>query len=602
MVQRDIQLAEIAFARILIPFILGILIGEQMNTSKLTSWILFSTIISLTLLTLVNILYLKIKAYKFKAAIGLATGLTITLTGTLCYHSNKFLFHIDKKKYKHKKYIKITVTDEPIFRKKVWRFRAAESQLMVAIKVQDSASLKIEYGDQLIIPIQSKDITGVLNPAEFDYKTWLARQKIYHQTFLQQAQIIKLHRNLGNRIQAYAFKLRRAQVDFYRKVIKDKDCFSIAATLVLGYRAELAQDTFNVYAKTGTIHVLSVSGMHVGLIYIIIDKILFFMKGRRWLSAFKAIIIITLIWFYALLTGFSPSVLRSAVMLSAFILAKLLKRHSNSYNIISFAAFCLLVYDPFLIWDVGFQLSFLAVLGLIYLQPIIRQCYQVKNKWLDKLWSAIAMSTAAQMATYPLSIYYFHQFPVYFLICNLFIIVPSALLMYLGIFMLIFRIEALAPAFEWLVKFMNTGLGMIAKIPLANITGIWINPTQFFLLSIALFLLIYALKHQLKQLLFVSLLLFLIFQSSLSYQKYQAKHQKLIICFGLPKNYALALISGTKAILITDLDSGQRDFLNHVKPALEQYKIVEIKFKNANKTGLHPSILKKIKASLIPIH
>lgn len=604
---QTIHPAEIAFTRILSPFALGILIADRIEISGLPKYLLCGIIGLIILLIAINLGYLKIKAYQYKGILGVITAITLTLTGSWCYYLNKSIFKSDSELDIKKEYLKIMVTNEPIFRKNIWRFKAAESrekntELMVAVKVQDSAAVSIEYGDQFIIPNQTKPIPAPLNPAEFDYKLWLSRQHVCRQIFLNQHQVIKLRNNSGNPIQAYALKLRKAQVDFYRKIIRDDDCFSIATTLILGYRADLSQETFDIYSKTGTIHVLSVSGMHVGLVYIIINWALFFMKGKRWLSILKITITISLIWFYALLTGLSPSVLRSAVMLSVFILAKLLNRHSNSYNIISFAGFCLLLYEPFLIWDVGFQLSFLAVLGLIYLQPIIQKSWQPHNKWINKLWSAVAMSTAAQIATYPLSIYYFHQFPVYFLISNLFIILPSALMMYMGIFILVLRIEALGPVFEWLIRFMTTGLDQITTIPLANITGIWISQTQLILLSLALFTLIEAWKCRRKKQLFAALSLFLIFQGSLSYQKLRARQQKLIICFSLTKNYAVALISGTKATLITDLEPGQRDFNYHIKPALDQYKILKTTFKDANKTGLKPSILKKIKASLTPIN
>lgn len=604
---KNIHPAEIAFTRILIPFALGILIADRLEISGLSKYFLSATIGLLVLLIAINLGYLKIKAYQHKGLLGLMMAVTLTLTGALCFCLNKTPLQTEDKTNSEQEYLKIKVIDEPIFKKNTWRFSAALSQekgtqLMVAIKVKDSSHFTVEYGDQFIIPNQTKSVPAPLNPAEFDYKSWLARHHVYRQIFIHQQQIIKLSKTSKNPVQAYALKLRKAQVDFFRKILKDDDCFSIATTLILGYRADLSQETFNIYSKTGTIHVLSVSGMHVGLIYIIVNWVLFFIKGKRWLNCSKVGITMVLIWFYTLLTGFSPSVLRSAIMLSVFILAKLLNRHSNSYNIISFAAFCLLVYEPFLIWDVGFQLSFLAVLGLIYLQPIIQQSWQPQNKWLNKLWSAIAMSTAAQIATYPLSVYYFHQFPVYFLISNLFIILPSALMMYMGIFILVFRIEALGPIFEWLIQFMNAGLNWITTIPFANITGIWISQTQLLLLSLALFLLIYALQHQRKPELFAALSFFLIFQCSLSYQKLQARQQKLIICFSLTKNYAIALVSGTEATIITDLQAGQRDFNYHVKPALDQYKIVKTTFKDANKTGLKPSILKKIKASLIPIN
>ncbi|WAC42741.1 ComEC/Rec2 family competence protein [Pedobacter sp. SL55] len=142
-----------------------------------------------------------------------------------------------------------------------------------------------------------------------------------------------------------------------------------------------------------------------------------------------------------------------------------------------------MVYDPFLIWDVGFQLSFLAVFGLVYYQPKIYNWLYFKNKWADKLWAAVAMSLAAQLATLPLSIYYFHQFPVYFIISNLFILIPITILMYLGIAILLVRVYFLAPIFEWIITFTNQGLKWISNLPYAGITEIWLNKWQLFLFS-----------------------------------------------------------------------------------------------------------------------
>jgi competence protein ComEC len=138
------------------------------------------------------------------------------------------------------------------------------------------------------------------------------------------------------------------------------------------------------------------------------------MSSSKKLIVLRAIIIIAVIWFYALLTGFSPSVCRSALMLSFVVLGKAMNKNQNTYNLIAISAFFLLLYDPYYLFDVGFQLSYLAVIGLVYFHPIIFDVFYIKNKLLEPIWSYCALSIAAQLATFPLSIYYFHQFRNFF--------------------------------------------------------------------------------------------------------------------------------------------------------------------------------------------
>lgn len=584
---------QILFLRILLPFLLGIITFYDASDPALKYIIGSLCLTTFLLLVLVNLYYKKLKAYKFKSWISGLTYTSLFLFGAFLCILNKQCLSDSYFNSKQQSYLKVLVNDEPQLKSGILRFRGNVTKaysykngytetekiigkLMVSIKTDSLNPVSLTYGDELIISANTTAIAPPGNPAEFDYRSWLAAQNIYHQVFLKQHQLVKLNENTGNPISAYALSLRARQVLFYRKLLKDDDAFAVASTLILGYRADLSQDTLNIYSKTGTIHALSVSGMHVGLIYIVLNWLFQCLDRSRLLKIGKVALIVVLIWFYALLTGFSPSVLRSAIMLSVYILAKSFNRQSNSYNIISFAAFCLLVYDPFLIWDVGFQLSFLAVLGLIYLQPKIQNWWYPKNKWINKLWEIMAMSLAAQLITFPLSIYYFHQFPIYFLISNLFIIIPIALLMYLGIIILLGKLEFLAPIFEWLIKFTNSGLRWIADLPLSSLSAIWISKTELWLLCIALTLFILALAGFKKRMLLVSLACFMIFQSFLAYDKLKAFHQKKTIVFNLRKNYATAFIWGQKAMVITNLNPASKEFKYFIQPALDQHKIKEI--------------------------
>jgi competence protein ComEC len=583
--------SEIVFVRVLLPFILGICCAYNFQNCLLITLLLTFSVVLLIYLISINSFYKTLKAYRFKGITGVFFYLfCFVLGGLICLLNTQSL----KKDYYEKhsfNYLKVWVNDEPQQTNDIVRFEVVvttgydlnksqnlSGKLLIALKIDSLNPVKLNYGDELIISSKNLPVEPSYNPSEFDFKAWLATKNIYHQTFINQNHLIKLNSNTGNPVIKYAIEVRKRQVAIYRKFIHNDEAFAVASTLVLGYRADLSKETLAAYSKTGTIHALSVSGMHVGIIYIFLNWALFFLDKKKGLKLFKLLLISSLIWYYSLLTGFSPSVLRSAIMLTVYILAKAFNKNSNSYNILAFTAFCLLVYNPFLIWDVGFQLSFLAVFGLIYLQPKIYKWFYIKNKWLDKLWATVALSLAAQIATFPLSIYYFHQFPLYFIFSNLFILLPLTAMMYLGIGILMLRLYFLAPIFEWIINFTNDGLKWIANLPFSGITSIWLNQWQLILLSFTLAIFIIALVNYKKKLLIVSILCILVFQSFAAYYKISASQQKKIMFFSLRKNYAAAFIDGNQAILLTDLSTNNKNFEFFVKPALDQMQITNIHF------------------------
>lgn len=600
---KDIAHTEIVFVRILTPFAMGIVSSYSRETHFLFCYLLSLNLFLFTTLVIINISYSKRNIHRYKGINGVILHSFLFVSGSLSSISYNSHIYADYYIFKKSKYLKITILDEPQKRQNIILFSAsvtkssplkpsltakkhniqlfnsASGKIRASILVNDPNPLTLRYGDELIIPARFSEIPAPVNPAEFDFKAWLATQNIYYQTFLKQEELIKLNTNSGHKLIAFALELRAKQVAIYRKLIKNDDAFAVASTLILGYRADLSPQMLDIYSKTGTIHALSVSGMHVGLIYLVLNWLLYFLNKNKATRLIKTTLILCLIWFYALLTGFSPSVLRSAIMISVYILAKSFTRTTNSYNIVAFAAFCLLLYNPFLIWDVGFQLTFLAVLGLIYLQPKIECWFHPKHTWLNKIWSTVAMSLAAQLATYPFSIYYFHQFPLYFLLSNLFITLPTALIMYIGLIILLFKLEPLGPLFEWLITFTNLGLDQIARLPFSGISAIWISKTELIVLCIALTLFIMAASEAKKGMLITAIALFVGLQSFMTYGKIRSFHQKSTIRFALKKNYAVALIHSQKAILFTDLTSESKAFKYFVKPALDQRKVTQIQFR-----------------------
>ncbi len=564
----------------------GIVLAYYFQTTQLLRISAYLLTALLLIAASINLFYKKLKAWRFKTSLAFLYYWIFAIAGIFTCLFNSDQLNSDYFADKNFNQLKVWISNEPQINGDIARFEAnvtkgylygktetCSGTLLIALKFDSLHPLHLKYGDEFLITAKYLPVEPPYNPNEFNFKQWLASKNIYHQTFIRQSQLIKIAENRGNPIKAFALRLRQQQVNVYRKLIKNDEAFAVASTLILGYRADLSKETLSAYSKTGKIHALSVSGMHVGIIYIALNFLLGFLDRRKATLLIKVALICVLIWGYSLLTGFSPSVLRSAIMLTVFILSKQFNRSSNSYNVVAFTAFCLLVYQPFLIWDVGFQLSFMAVIGLIYYQPKIKKWLYFKNKWANKLWETTAMGLAAQLATLPLSIYYFHQFPVYFIISNLFVLIPITLMMYLGIAILLLRLHFLAPIFEYLINFTNRGLKRIADLPYAGITEIWINRWELILLAFFLLLLSIGLSNYKRKLILLSLVVLVVFQGCVAYRKINFMHQEELIFFSLRKNYAAAFINGNQCVLITDLTAKDRNFEFFVKPALDEMEI-----------------------------
>ncbi|QNK63589.1 ComEC family competence protein [Pedobacter sp. PAMC26386] len=574
------------FGKILLPFCIGIWVLHGAENTKLNLPMLFIAVFTFLLLLVINLLYRLYKVYNHKFKIAILINLFFFCLGYLRYMEANQASNPNNFSLYTAEFLCISITSEPQQKSKTVQFKArvhatyvrhqkqhTTGYLLVTIPSDLRHPVLLNYGEVYFIPAGYKMVNPPYNPAEFNFKAWLALQNIHYQIFLQPQELVSSKANKGSTLTSFALDIRQQQVELYRRLIKDDNAFAVASTLILGYRTDLNAETLAAYSKTGTIHALSVSGMHVGIIYFVLNRALQWMDRKRILKWVKVIILLTLIWSYALLTGYSASVLRSAVMLSMFILARAIQQNPDSYHILYFSAFCLLIYNPFLLWDVGFQLSYLSILGLIYLQPRLEKLVSFKSLWLKKLWSLITVSIAAQVFTYPLSAYYFHQFPVYFILSNLFITLPVILLMYIGIILIIFRLYWISPLFEWLIILMNRGLEKIATLPYSSINAIWYTKTELFLLCAFLFFLFAAISLKSKKSLAVSLVAFSSFQSLLAGDKFRAERQQKIIPFIINRSYALAFIKSNKAVLITDLLPNDKAFKFHIQPALDKMKI-----------------------------
>ncbi len=586
---------EVPFIRLIICFIIGIVAAITFKISPnylfFTGWaILCIVFVGLNLWLKKRIIYLQ--SYYF----GICIYLIMILSGIIICNQHKEIFKDNHFSKIPSKQLIVYLLEEPKVKGDIARFNvevtnnlqenylvATQGKLLLAMRFDTTKSLNLHYGDLLLIKSKFKETEPAYNPSEFDYKGFLSSQQIYYQSFINQKETKKLDEHVANPIKEFALKFRERQIEKFNTYLKDSSVKAVASTLILGYRADLSKDILQTYTKTGTMHVLSVSGMHVGIVVYLLSFMLMFLSKSKKGRILQAIIMISLVWFYALITGLAPSIERAAIMTTFIMLGKARSLKTNTFNIIAVTAFVILIFDPFAVINVGFQLSFIAVAGIIYLQPLVCSFYNTSNKILDWVWKLTAVSIAAQIATAPLSLYYFHQFPIYFILSNLFIFLPSILIMYFGLFfLLLYYIPPIAFLLAWglefSIKFTNHGLKLIEHIPHANITQIWWGSLEILLFY--LFILFASESIQNKNLRKYACLFLLCLILSTSFKAFQHIRQKQALFFSLRKNTAIALIKGNNAVLISDLNPNEFTFLFSVKPYLDSCQVDYIQWIN----------------------
>lgn len=298
---------------------------------------------------------------------------------------------------------------------------------------KDSIINDLHYGDKILIRKDIQRIKNSGNPGAFNYQRYAAFQGIFHHIFLKEKdwKILAGTENNPSRFKQFIFSAREKILAILRKYIQaDKDELGIAEALLIGYTNDLDKDLLQAYSNTGVVHIIAISGMHLGLIYVLLVWLFAKIPLINRSKLLQVVLILSCLWLFSILTGAAASVLRSAVMFSFIALGNGFSKQSSIYNSLAASSFVMLCFNPYFLWDVGFQLSYLAVAGIIIFQrPIVKGLF-IKNKWINKVWQLIAISLAAQLLTFPVCIYYFHQFPNLFLIANIIAVPLSGIILY----------------------------------------------------------------------------------------------------------------------------------------------------------------------------
>ncbi|ASZ10549.1 hypothetical protein CK934_05935 [Chitinophaga sp. MD30] len=363
---------------------------------------------------------------------------------------------------------KVTAEVMGIVRGHVWQ--PARGKLLLYL-AKDSSSGRLGYGDRLLLVNRVRALRGSGHPGGFDYAAYCARKGILYQAYLRGGDWCVIAGRSGGWYMDLLIRGRSYCISVLRRYVGAGAVSGVAEALLIGYREDLNTDLVKAYSHTGIMHIIAISGMHLALLYGALLWLMRWWPSHRGAGICKSVVVLVLLWGFALLTGAAASVLRAAVMFSFVTIGTfLMKREGNMANMLAASAFLLLCYDPYLLADAGFQLSYLAVLSILLLYRPIYGLLRCPNWWLDKLWDATALTFAAQVFTLPVCLYYFHQLPHLFLPANLVAVPLSTLVLYGEVVLLCLSgwpaaAQIVGHGIRWLLSLLNDIIFQLDRLP-----------------------------------------------------------------------------------------------------------------------------------------
>ncbi len=347
-------------------------------------------------------------------------------------------------------------------------------------------------GSLIIFSKELRPIENFKSLSEFDYKKYCHLRHIYSQVFLKENEYSLIDNEKERSLFSLINSLRERLLIIIKKYLPDKSGNSLLEALMVGFTDDLDPDLLKSYADSGVIHIIAISGLHLALICYILQLTLQKTGKKKFSKWIKLVLIITSLWGYSLLTGASPSVIRSAGMFTLVLFSRSIFRESVFMNTLVASAFLLVCFEPNWLWDIGFQLSYAAVLSLSLFSKPFKEMILPQNKILASVWNAASVSLSAQVLTTPLSIYYFHQFPSYFLIANLLAVPISSAILIGGILLCVFSfLIPLGQFIGWLlgllIHFLNSFIFYISKLPGAVMTQLTLTQPQLILFYLIIF-------------------------------------------------------------------------------------------------------------------
>ncbi|MEO5967139.1 MAG: ComEC/Rec2 family competence protein, partial [Ferruginibacter sp.] len=432
--------------------------------------------------------------------------------------------------------------------------------------------LDLKYGQRLIINKKLVEIKSSGNPGAFNYKRYAGFKGLYHTVYLAPGEYSLLDMQ-PLYFRELLFSTRKFVLEILATHFKEDKVRGIAEALLIGYKENLDKDLLQAYSNTGVVHIIAISGLHLGLIYVVLiwfcNRFKFFKKYKL----FEVLFILTGLWLFSFLTGGSASVLRSALMFSCILIGKAYFKKSSTYNTMAASAFLLLCYSPFYLWDVGFMLSYLAVFGIVWIQHPLYHSVYIKNKHLREVWKMVSVTVAAQIMAFPLCIYFFHQFPNLFIITNVVAVPLATIILFSGLFLIAFSwfpfIEYAGKLTGFLLKFMNSYIEWCNSFSFSVTDSIFANVLSTWLMYGVVICVCGGLILSNKKFLQVAVMFSFLFIINNAWENFRTVKQESIVIYNVPGKKAIDFISGNKYFFIGDTLLQKEGMLRnfHLKPA-----------------------------------
>jgi competence protein ComEC len=558
------------FFRLLIPFALGIIAAIKLNESFGLNRL---ELLAITAgLALPAVLSYFIKSFRFRLLPGFLILLFMMVAGynlTMIRSAHLDPYHLLNNP-KQDGFLLARVV-EPVSEKarsvKVIASAEAFADTLEQSKVtgkillyleKDSAALALNYGDYLFLKNRLAPTQPPGNPHQFNYKKFLSNSGIHHQMYLRAEEWKKTERTRKNPVFAFAFSARETMLRLLEKNGLKGDEFAVVSAILLGYNENMDQELREKYAGAGALHVLCVSGLHVGIIFFILSFLLKPLDKRKNLRYLKMVLLLLFIWCFAFITGLSPSVMRASLMFSLFSWRESRKDKSNPYNIIAASALILMVVDPYIITKIGFQLSYSAVIAIIALFDPIYKLLAFRNTVADYFWKLAVVSIAAQLGTFPLAVHYFNQFPVYFLLTNIIVIPLVWLILNLGVAVFTasvfssFVSAKLSIILHYLLVGLNGSVDFIHSIPGATADGLVLNAMQVILFYTLIVLMSRAFILRNGNLMAVALVIMTLISSTFMMRQFEIQHQKFMVVYKINGQTAIDFVKGKEVLMLAD--------------------------------------------------
>ncbi|MDR1984527.1 MAG: ComEC family competence protein [Prevotellaceae bacterium] len=562
---------RLPFVRLIVPFLCGIVTEELIFKQTVNiSYFLFAFLFFFVLMFFIRLG----KSYKYRWLWGVLIFCNLFLLGAeiMKNRQHETTLLLDKQTFFNgiiidkpdidTRFTRLTLQVKA-YRDSSENWIAADEKTFIYVPT-DSISSALELGDVLMFKATFFANSPPKNPEEFNYAYYLARRNFFATAFVSVDDYKKIrHENLW--FEKAILDIQTAMFDCFGNAGIEGDNFAVLRALIIGDKELLSDEIISSYSVAGAMHVLAVSGLHVGLVYAVLFFMLRALNERRFGKFIKAIIIFAGLWLYAALAAFSPSVCRACVMLSFVLYGDVFGKKINIYNSLAASAFFLLIINPYNIFEVGFQLSYSSVIAIVYFQPLLYKTIHIRNKILDYIFALATVSIAAQIGTSGITIFYFHTFPNYFLVTNILIIPDVTVIMFIVAAMLMLSWVPIIGVFigkflDICVSIANEITRNVEMLPYSLSENIYISTSQALIIIAALIFFAFYIGFKNKKNIIAIFLCFIAFCGINSFQKIEQQNQRQMIVYNTRGSSFISFVVGQNSVNIRDHESKNNNF------------------------------------------